>query len=311
MSTAKQDSAALAKKPPPSPLAQWHAEVLQEKTLANLGKALQGTGTSAERFAFTCYMTVARAPNLLVPPRQQLWMGVYGAAECGLSLQPHMQHMHLVPFNVSKPAKAQVQPIVGYQGLTYLVGKAGQGLMDVPVVVYQRDIDEGRFRYRQGTNRTCRLDPTAKNAAAPRGIVRYAFCTFTSAAGVTTFHCIDRDELLAAQATSAGWRAFRKGDRKESPWEPVIMPDGSEGGPFIAMCQKTVARRFAKYLPKSTDHWGERAAKAEAVDDVTERGEGSLAEILDTAVQERVEETGNDALRRELGTDDAETEGAS
>lgn len=280
----------------PTPIEGWKAEVFHEKTLANFSKALMGTGYAPERFAHTAYMLVARNEKLLVN-KQQLWLGVYAAAECGLSLQPHMQQMFLVPFG------REVTPIIGAQGFVYLVGKAGLGLLSPPVLVFQRDVEEHRFRYRQGTKALCELDPVVKDPKRPKGELRYAFAVYEAANGRKTFKCMDRDELLSIRDRSKGWQAYKSGRVSKSTWEATHTADGSEGGDFLPMCAKTVIRHFAKVLPKSTDHWGERAAKAEAVEAALDGEQASvLGEVLDVTVEEEASKTANDRLREKLGT---------
>lgn len=301
------ESKAVARKAP-SPLAQWKAELYHEQTITNLAKALQGTGYSAERFAFTAYMAASRSPKLLTN-KTQLWLGVYAAAECGLSLQPHVQQMHLVPFG------GEVTPIIGYQGFTYLASKAGGGLMSPPVYVFQRDVDEKRFRYRKGTSGrgssgVCELDPVVRDPRTPKGMLRYVFATYTSPSGVVMFECLDRDEILGRRERSAGWQAFKNGRRKTSPWNIEVLPDGTEHGDWIAMAGKTVLRVLGKYTPKSTDHWGERAAKAEAVEGSVdgEAGVEGLKEVLDTTFTLEQEKTGTETLKEKLGVEDAQVE---
>lgn len=279
----------------PTAIEGWKSEVFHEKSLSNFSKALMGTGYAPERFAHTAYMLVARNEKLLVN-KQQLWLGVYAAAECGLSLQPHMQQMFLVPFG------REVTPIIGYQGFVYLVGKAGLGLLSPPVLVFQRDVEEHRFKYRQGTRAVCELDPVVKDPSRPRGEVRYAFAVYEAANGRKTFKCMDREELLAIRDGSKGWQAYKNGRVSKSTWESTALPDGSEGGTFLPMCQKTVVRHFAKALPKSTDHWGERSAKAEAVEAALD-GEAAdaLGEVLDVTVEQETTRTGTERLKERLG----------
>ena len=279
----------------PTPIEGWKAEVFHEKTLSNFSKALMGTGYAPERFAHTAYMLVARNEKLLVN-KQQLWLGVYAAAECGLSLQPHMQQMFLVPFG------REVTPIIGAQGFVYLVGKAGLGLLSPPVLVFQRDVEEHRFKYRQGTRAICELDPVVKDPKRPKGELRYAFAVYEAANGRKTFKCMDRDELLSIRDRSKGWQAYKSGRVSKSTWEATTLPDGSEGGDFLPMCAKTVIRHFAKALPKSTDHWGERAAKAEAVEAALDGEQADvLGEVLDVTVEEESTKSANDRLRERLG----------
>jgi recombinational DNA repair protein RecT len=292
----------------PNPLEMWKQELSAEKTTANLAKALAGTGFTPERFAYSAYMVASRNDRLLSADRRQLWLGVYAAAECGLSLQPFMQHMHLVPYG------NEVTPITGYQGYVYLTERTGLGVMHRPVLVFQRDVDEGRFHYREGTGGYCWLDPVVKDPRKPKGILRYAFCTYSGTAG-DKWACLEREDLLERRELSAGWKAFKSGKRKSSPWDISVDKEGSEvapkdsgkGGNWLAMSMKTAARDMAKWAPKSTDHWGHRLAKAEAVEAAEDHGEG-LSEVLDTTFQMEQAKTANERLKDRLGVEDAQVE---
>jgi recombinational DNA repair protein RecT len=288
----------LAKTAPTSPLEKWKNDLYKEGNLSNFGKVLAGTGLSPERFAWQAYSALQRQPKLLEAPPMQLWMGVFAAAECGLSLQPHLQQYHLVPFG------REVTPIIGYQGFTYLTSKAGGGLIEPPVLVFQRDVEEKRFRWREGAKRHVELDPVVRDPTRPRGQLLYVVTTYTNAQGVRTFQVLDREALLEARERSAGWQAFRSGRRKTSPWNITHTADGSESGDWLAMAAKTGVRRIAKILPKSADHWGERAAKAEAVDSAMELGEDNAADlesVLDTSVGIESQKTGTDRLKEQMG----------
>jgi recombination protein RecT len=282
----------------PTPVEGWKMEMYHEKTLANLSKALMGTGYAPERFAHTAYMLVAKNPKLLVN-KPQLWLGVYAAAECGLSLQTHMQQMFLVPFG------KEVTPIIGAQGFVYLIGKAGLGLLSPPVLVFQRDVEEHRFKYRQGTRAICELDPVVRDPSRPKGELRYAFAVYEAANGRKTFKCMERSEILEIRDNSKGWKAYKAGRASQSTWEATTLPDGSESGNFLPMSAKTVIRHFAKALPKSTDHWGERAAKAEAVEaELDGQPTDVLSEVLDVTVEQEAQKPASEKLRERLKTPD-------
>jgi recombinational DNA repair protein RecT len=290
----------LAKRAPESPLMQWKEQLEAEKTQANLARALAGTGFTPASFAFTGYMLAARNERLLTVNRQKLWQGIYAAAECGLSLQPSMQHMHLVPF------ASDVSTIIGYQGFVFLTERSGLGVMGKPVLVFDRDVKERRFHYREGTGGFCWLDPVPKDPKEPRGELRYVFCTYDGKGG-SKWAVLERDELLARREMSAGWRAFAAGKRKSSPWSITtdkqgneVPPSGGEGGQWLAMCAKTACRDLAKWLPKAPDHWGHRMAKAQDVDAASEVGE-DLAGVLDVTVIEETTKTANDRLKEKLG----------
>jgi hypothetical protein len=291
----------LAKRAPETALEMWTRQLDAEKTQANLARALAGTGFTPASFAFTARMLAARTPKLLDADRQKLWLGVYAAAECGLSLQPSMQHMHLIPFG------QDVATVTGYQGYVFLTERSGLGVMGKPVLVFDRDVKERRFHYREGTGGFCWLDPVPKNPAEPRGLLRYVFCTYSGKGG-EKWAVLERDELLARRELSAGWKAYKSGRRKSSPWEITVDKQGNEvppsgdakdGGQWLAMSMKTACRDLAKWLPKAPDHWGHRMAKAQDVDAAGEMGE-ELAGILDVSVIEETEKTGNDKLREKL-----------
>jgi recombinational DNA repair protein RecT len=293
-----KNGAALAQKAPLSPLAQWKSNLLHEHTLSNLAKVLSGTGIHPERFAMAAFLAMQRTPKLFEAKPIQLWTGVYAAAECGLSMQAHMQQYHLVPFG------GEVTPIIGYQGLTFLAEKASGGLIEPPQLIYQRDVEEKRFRWKEGTKRYVDFDPVVRDPTRPKGQLLYVVTTYVNARGTRTFQVLDRETLLEAREKSAGWKAFSSGKRKSSPWAIEHTKDGSEGGHWPAMCAKTGIRRIGKIIPKSADHWGERAAKAEAVDAALDNGEdtaGDLGGVLDTTVSAGLDMTGTEKLKEELG----------
>lgn len=286
---------------PETPLDGWTRQLDSDKVQANLSKALAGTTFTPASFAFNARMLAIRAPKLLEADRQQLFMGVYAAAECGLSLQPSMQHMHLVPFG------ANVSPITGYQGYVFLTERSGLGVMHKPVLVFDRDVRERRFHYREGTGGHCWLDPVPRDPSAPRGILRYVFCTYEGKGGAK-WAVLERDELLARREMSAGYKAHKSGKRKSSPWTITTDKEGNEvyptgdpgqGGNWLGMCAKTACRDLAKWLPKAPDHWGHRLAKAQDVDTSSESEEG-LAGVLDTTVEEEASKSANEKLREKL-----------
>lgn len=296
-----EDKKALAKKAPSTPLDVFTNQLEKEQFQANLARALAGTGFTPTSFAFNARMLAVRNPKLLEADRQKLFLGVYAAAECGLSLQPSMQHMHLVPF------KADISTIVGYQGYVFLTERSGLGVMGRPVLVFERDVRERRFHYREGTGGFCWLDPVPRDPKSPRGELRYVFCTYTGKGG-EKWVVLEREELLARREMSAGWRAYRDGKRKSSPWSITtdgngneVPPSGGEGGQWLAMCAKTACRDLGKWVPKAPDHWGHRMAKALDVDGSTETGE-DLAGVLDVTVEASATESANDKLRKDVGS---------
>lgn len=289
-------STALAKRAPESPKESWKSALAHPKTIQQLGQLLKGTGWPPEKYQAQAYMAVVRNEKLLGPPRELLWLGVFGAAEMGLSLHPQMQQMHLVPFNGKQK---KIEPIIGYQGFQWLIAQGSAGLLGTPQVVYTRDLELGRFKYRGGTGGYCYLEgPPPMNR--PRGRVEYVFTVYQSASGKEDYCLLTREELLEAREHSSGWQAFKVGQRSDSPWKEYLTQDGSEGGSFVAMCAKTVTRRHAKQVPKSATHWGERLAKATAVDEAVE-GSGEYATLLDSASVREAEMSAGESLAERMG----------
>jgi hypothetical protein len=219
-----EEKKALAKKAPDTPLDVWTRQLESDNFQANLAKALAGTGFTPQSFAFNARMLTVRNSRLLKADRNKLFLGVYAAAECGLSLQPSMQHMHLVPYG------NDISTITGYQGYVFLTERSGLGVMGRPVLVFDRDVRERRFHYREGTGGFCWLDPVPKDPKSPRGELRYVFCTYNGKGG-EKWAVLERDDLLARREMSAGWRAFQAGKKKSSPWSITVDKEGNEVPP--------------------------------------------------------------------------------
>lgn len=289
MSTQKTEQKALAKAPP-SPLASWEASLNERRV--NLAKALPST-YPVDRFIHTAKMAAARNPKLLECDRLSLYNAVYTAAELGLvPNSAGLGHGWIIPYG------KEAQWVTGYQGLSYLVSKSGLGTVEQPVLVYQRDLDEGRFVLEQGDRRRCRLVGFPKDPRKPKGEVRFAFVTLLAPGGQRTFHVIDHELILARRDGSKGYQnAVRY--KKDHPWISS----------FDAMAMKTVIRDACKVWPKSGDDvWGDRLGRAVEYE---EAEEAAWREAEPTASGV----TGADVLKErikqanpELGSEDAKWE---
>lgn len=250
MSAGKPEAKALAKKSD-NPLTQWEIELNQRRV--NLQKALPDS-YPVDRFIHAAKAAVAKNQKLLQCDRLSLYQAVYTAAELGLVPNSALGHGWIIPYG------KEAQWVTGYQGLVFLVGKSGLGTIEQPVLVYQRDLDEGRFILEQGDRRRCRLVGFPKDPSKPKGDVRFAFYTTLLPTGQRKFHVVDRDLLLARRDGSKGYQNAIQ-YKKDHPWISAFDP----------MCMKTVIRDGAKFEAKSGDDvWSERLGRAIEYEDAEE-----------------------------------------
>lgn len=154
---------------------------------------------------------------------------VYNLAITGLSLNPVMKLAYLVPM------KGEVVVFPSYQGLVKLINDTGSVSVIQAKIVYEGDeFEEIEGSTPQIIHKPKRLTKKIKMA--------YACCTLPN--GEKMQEVMDLEELEGIRARSEGYRAFKEGKIKSTPW----VSDMTE------MCRKTVLKRLVKYIPK-TDRW--------------------------------------------------------
>lgn len=206
-----------------------------------------------DRMARVVCTALKRVRNLSICTRDSFLGCLMDCSQMGL--EPDGRKAYLIPFkNRRKKPNGQWEDvyectlIVGYQGYVELVRRSNEVSVIHADVICDNDI----FRYDRGEIMEHRID--FKN---PRGEVYAAYAMVKYKDGTHQCQVMTKDAIYAIRDKSQGWRAFKKGDAKQSPWDPN--DPSSEG----EMMKKTVFRRLVKWLPQSS----ERLTAAIDIDD--------------------------------------------
>ncbi len=201
---------------------------------------------NAERMARIVMTQVQNNPFLLECDKTSLLSSVMTACQLGLEPDGVLGHGYLVPFN------RKVQFIPGYKGYIKLARQSGE-ISDF----YAMDVREkDKFKVVDGLNR----DLQHERATGERGEVIgfYAVAKFKD--GGFDFKYMTAAEINAIRDNSQGYKAYKAGKVKETPW----------ASSYVAMGLKTVIRQLAKFLPMST-----QLQQAAAIEDNYEGGKGA------------------------------------
>lgn len=182
--------------------------------------------------------------------------GVMECLKLGLQIGGPMQEAWLIPFNVKGTKIATV--IIGYQGYRNILDR-GKSVIDLhPVAVHEGD----EFDFELGSRPYVKHKPLLNN----RGPLVAVYAVAHLPRGGIQIEVMGKEEIDQHRAKS---RASGNG-----PWVDF----------YEAMALKTVVRKIAKYLPKSS----EILARALDLDDRADRGvDQSLdieALVFDTAI---------------------------
>ena len=170
------------------------------------------------------------------------------ASQLGLEIGV-LGQAYLVPF------KGKVQFIAGYKGLISLAFNSG----DVTSLKAMEVCENDHFSYEYGLDEHLRHKP----AAGERGevIAFYAYARLRG--GGFVFEIMSRAEVEKVRDGSEGYKAFKAGFTKSTPWNDH----------FVQMGRKTLIRRLSNYLPRSVQ-------KANAFEDAFDRGVPAIANDL-------------------------------
>lgn len=246
---------------------------LLEQLRPQMAAALKGTALNDERMARIAMTQVQNNPYLLECDRGSLLSSIMTACQLGLEPDGILGHGYLVPF------KRKVQFIPGYKGYIKLARNSGEVSDLYAVEVCEKD----EYEVTHGLNR----DLKHKKAQGDRGkvVAFYAVAHFTN--GGFDFIDLTADDVNKVRDASEGWKAYKAGKIKDTPWLTHYEPMG----------KKTAIRQLAKNLPMSVQ-------KAAAIEDQYEGGkhvtiEGDdlviSSELVDEAVKQEVPEKGEAA----------------
>ncbi|WP_022727259.1 recombinase RecT [Fodinicurvata sediminis] len=195
-----------------------------------------------ERLVRVTMTAVQNTPKLLDCDRTSLFAAVVTCAQLGLEPDGVLGQAYLVPFN------GKVQFIPGYKGLLTLARNSGE----ISSIQAHEVCENDEFNYIYGLEEHLSHRP----AEGERGEIThfYAYAKFKD--GGYVFEVMTRAQVERIRDASEGYKSFKKGYTKSSPWEDH----------FPQMGRKTAIRRLANYLPMSVQ-------RAAAFEDAFDRGE--------------------------------------
>lgn len=207
--------------------------------------------------------------------------GVMECLKMGLTIGGPMQEAWLIPFKDSKQGGAKVATvIVGYQGYRNILDR-GKSVIDLqPYAVYQGD----DFDFQLGSNPYVRHKP-AWMVGKEKGAMIAVYVAAHLGRGGLQVEVMPKQEVDEHRAKSRA--------KDSGPWVQF----------YEAMALKTVVRKIAKYLPKSS----EILARALDLDDKADRGESQNLDIeglvIDTTSTGMKQAGGTrlDALKQQIG----------
>ncbi len=201
---------------------------------------------------------------------------IINIAAIGLSLNPQLQQIALIP-RYSKKAQGYLcnaDPM--YQGLIKLATDGGTVLQTWCAVVYQDEVNDHRFEYRTGSHPFLKHEPDPfKTHTMDDAIGAYCCADIRNSAHVhITF--MSRDEIYKARnASEMIKKALKDNAPIRGPWA-----DWEE-----EMWKKTVLKRAQKMWPKGTGRLETAVALANVADGVIEPKATDITTTATTVVK--------------------------
>lgn len=202
--------------------AQLGALLRQQK--AEIARALPA-GMDADRLTRIGLTVFRKTPDLQNCDPLSIVGALMTCAQLGLEPGP-LGHAYLVPF------QRECTFILGYRGMVDLVRRSGKIAKISPGIVYQRELDEGRFRIFGGSDERIEHEPIIFEDAGP-AVGWYVIVKLTSG------------EQQGIALSRAKVEKFRQ--RSKMPNSPAWRND------YDPMAQKTCFRRLFAWLPASIE----------------------------------------------------------
>ncbi len=168
---------------------------------------------------------------------------IINVAAIGLSLNPQLQHIALIPRYSKKAGGYLCNADPMYQGLIKLATDSGSVLQTWCAVVYKSEIEDHRFEYRTGSHPSLRHEPDPFKTNKMEDAVGAYCCADIRNSNHVHITFMSRDEIMKARDSSEMIKKALKEDRQiTGPWADWE----SE------MWKKTVMKRAQKMWPKGT-----------------------------------------------------------
>lgn len=197
------------------------AQRIQEAVPAMLARVL-----TPERMIALAMSSASRNPQLLECTPESFFVSLHQLAQVGLEPGTALGHAYLVPYNNKKTGKKEAQAQIGYRGFITIASDCGAVKTVYGACVYAREIAEGRFKLRRGTDPRIDHDPLLD--PNEKDVVAGAYAVATLPSGEKDFEWMSTAEIESIRARS------KAGDY--GPW----VTD------WIQMALKTVLRRLLK-----------------------------------------------------------------
>jgi recombination protein RecT len=175
---------------------------------------------------------VMRSPKLLQATPESLLSCLMQCSQFGL--EPDGRRAHLIPFENRNKGTVECTLIIDWKGLAELALRGGT------IAKLHADLlcDKDEFEYDLGDILHHKV-----NFRVPRGEPYAAYALAVTKTGEKFVAVMTKDEIEAIRDKSQGWKAFKAGYAKQSPWQD------SPG----EMWKKTAFRRLSKWLPLSPE----------------------------------------------------------
>jgi recombination protein RecT len=185
-----------------------------------------------DRFIRIACTTVMRTPKLAQCDQASFFNALLTLSQLGL--EPDGRRAHLIPFENRKRNVMECQLIIDWKGLAELVLNSGT------IATLHADLicDNDEFAFDMGEILHHRI-----NFKTDRGTPYAAYALAKTKTGEKFVQVMTKAEIEGIRDNSQGWRAFKAGYAKQSPWQD------SPG----EMWKKTVFRRLCKWLPLSPE----------------------------------------------------------
>lgn len=231
-----------------------------------------------DRFLRVALTAALKTPKLLQCTTESLTQCLLQCSQFGL--EPDGRRAHLIPFEDRKKQITICTLIIDYKGLVELAIRSGLVSHIHADVIREGDV----FEYSVGeiTKHVpwfLRRDDQ-KPSEMGEDIGVYAYARMKD--GSSAVAILSNAEVYSIRDNSQGWRAFKSGFAKTSPWDPSNWVSEQE------MKKKTALRRLTKVLPLSPEFRDaveaddEEPAQVKAID-ITPRQIFSTAPALPAA----------------------------
>lgn len=188
-----------------------------------------------EKFRAEVVTAVAYNKELLECSTESLLRETAQAASLGLSLNKSLREADILVVWNGKEQKKEAQFRPRYGGLMKLARKSGE-IVDI----YAHEVRQGDdFDYAYGMDKYLRHKPSS----GERGDITHAYVVWQTRDGIKGFEVVDRKRLDNIRDRSEGYKAFKAGKIKSTPWST----DEAE------MSRKTAVRAGSKYMPISNE----------------------------------------------------------